>query len=299
LNLTLNLVAGRRLAWQQRKAESLTVNALHAGSHLLGYRDAALYGGPGGIALGTAMTISGAAASPNMGYNSSPLVSFTMMLFNARLGAWLGNPGPAGERTWRTDGPRFAVAPVVREMLGLTDDQSPFSYLSDGGHFENLALYEMVLRRCRSIVVLDGGCDPGFTYGDLGNALRKIRIDLGVPIDFEDASLQSLVAHQTRAAVARIRYSAADDGGEDGWLLYLKPMLRGDEPPDVRSYAADNPTFPHQSTANQWFDESQTESYRMLGQHTVASVCGTWSAGPLSDLIGQVARSVAPRSQVE
>jgi hypothetical protein len=234
-----------------------------------------------------------------MGCNSSPLVSFTMMLFNARLGAWLGNPGPAGRDTWRLDGPRFAVAPVVREMLGLTDDQSPFSYLSDGGHFENLALYEMVLRRCRSIVVLDGGCDPGFTYEDLGNALRKIRIDLGVPIEFVDASLRALVARESRAAVARIRYSAADDGGEDGWLLYLKPMIRGDEAPDVRSYAAANPTFPHQSTSNQWFNESQTESYRMLGQHTVASVCGDSPGGALSELIRQAAGPVAPRAKVD
>ncbi|HEY7411789.1 MAG TPA: hypothetical protein VII13_13660, partial [Vicinamibacteria bacterium] len=250
LNLTLNLVAGRRLAWQQRKAESFTVTPLHAGSRLLGYRDSALYGGPQGIRLGTAMTISGAAASPNMGYNSSPLVSFTMMLFNARLGWWLGNPGPAGRDTWRLDGPRFAVAPVVHEMLGLTDDQSPYSYLSDGGHFENLALYEMVLRRCHGIVVLDGGCDPAFTYDDLGNALRKIRIDLGVPIEFDDASMQALLARKARGAAARIRYTAVDEGGRDGWLLYLKPMLRGDEPPDVRSYAAANPTFPHQTTAN-------------------------------------------------
>lgn len=288
LNLTLNLVAGRRLAWQQRKAESLTVNALHAGSHLLGYRDSGEYGGPRGITLGTAMTLSGAAASPNMGYSSSPLVSFTMMLFNARLGSWLGNPGRSGRDTWRLDGPRFAVAPVVREMLGLTDDDSPFSYLSDGGHFENLALYEMVMRRCRSIVVLDGGCDPDFTYEDLGNALRKIRIDLGVPIEFEEATMQALVSRQVRAAVARIRYSAADEGGHDGWLLYLKPMVRGDEPADVRSYAAANPTFPHQTTANQWFAESQTESYRMLGQHTVAAVCGGFAGGPLAELIQQV-----------
>lgn len=285
LNLTLNLVGGQKLAWQQRKAESLTVTALHAGSHLLGYRDSAEYGGPRGIALGTAMTISGAAASPNMGYNSSPLVSFTMMLFNARLGWWLGNPGPAGRDTWRLDGPRFAVGPVVREMLGLTDDQSPYSYLSDGGHFENLALYEMVLRRCRSIVVLDGGCDPDFTYEDLGNALRKIRIDLGVPIEFEDGTMQALLARKARAAVAHIRYSAADEGGTDGWLLYLKPMLRGDESPDVRSYAAANPTFPHQTTANQWFGEAQTESYRMLGQHTVAAVGQGFPGGTLAALI--------------
>ena len=75
---------------------------------------------------------------------------------------------------------------IVNEALGQTSDESEYVYLSDGGHFENLAIYEMVRRRCRTIVVLDGGCDPEFRYEDLGNALRKIRIDLGIPIDFED-----------------------------------------------------------------------------------------------------------------
>ncbi len=75
---------------------------------------------------------------------------------------------------------------LVREALGLTDNTSAYVYLSDGGHFENLALYEMILRRCRQIVVLDSGCDPAFTYEDLGNALRKVRIDLKVPVEFED-----------------------------------------------------------------------------------------------------------------
>jgi hypothetical protein len=290
LNLTLNLVSGRKLAWQQRKAESLTLTSQHAGSRLLGYRDSARYGGRKGVFLGTAMTISGAAASPNMGYNSSPLVSFTMMLFNARLGWWLGNPGPAGRRSWRMAGPRFAIGPVVREMLGLTDDQSPYCYLSDGGHFENLALYEMVLRRCRSIVVLDGGCDPDFTYEDLGNALRKVRIDFGIPIEF-GSGLEPLVHGRKRAALARIVYSAVDEGAPDGWLLYLKPRILGDEPPDVRSYAAAHPAFPHQSTSNQWFNEAQTESYRMLGQHTVAEVCNGWPGGTLEELVRHIAES--------
>lgn len=288
LNLTLNLVSGRKLAWQQRKAESLTVTAHHAGSRLLGYRDSALYGGPGGITLGTAMTISGAAASPNMGYASSPLVSFTMMLFNARLGWWLGNPGVAGRDAWKQSGPLFAVAPLVRETLGLTDDASRFVYLSDGGHFENLALYEMVLRRCRNIVVLDGGCDPDFTYEDLGNALRKVRIDFGIPIEFEDRLMMPLVDGKKRCAVARIRYSAVDEVAPDGWLVYVKPLRLGNEPPDVRSYAAANPTFPHQSTANQWFGEAQTESYRMLGQHTVAEICDGFEEGTLPDWVRQV-----------
>ncbi len=110
VNVALNLVSGQRLAWQQRKAQSFTVSPLHSGNYELGYRDSAEYGGRDGITLGTAVTISGAAASPSMGYHSSPVKGFVMTLLNARLGAWLGNPGDAGERTWRQDGPRSAVA---------------------------------------------------------------------------------------------------------------------------------------------------------------------------------------------
>ena len=65
-------------------------------------------------------------------------------------------------------------------MFGLTTDDRPYVYLSDGGHFENLGLYEMVRRRCRFIVVSDAGCDPDFVFEDLGNAVRKIAIDLGI-----------------------------------------------------------------------------------------------------------------------
>ena len=72
VNLALNVVSGERLAWQQRKAQAFSVSPLYCGNHELGYRDSALYGGPDGISLGTAVTISGAAASPNMGYHSPP-----------------------------------------------------------------------------------------------------------------------------------------------------------------------------------------------------------------------------------
>ena len=99
INLTLNLVKGDNLAWQQRKAASFTVSPLHAGSYQLGFRRSSEYGGfTGGISLGTAATISGAAANPNMGYfSSSSLVTFFMTFFNVRLGWWLGNPGRAGD----------------------------------------------------------------------------------------------------------------------------------------------------------------------------------------------------------
>ena len=276
VNICLNLVAGRRLAWQQRKAESFTMTPLHCGSNDLGYRPSRHYGDE--ISLGTAVTISGAAASPNMGYHSSAVIGFIMTLFNARLGAWLGNPGQAGENTWREPGPTSAVGSLVAEAFGLTNNTNEWVNLSDGGHFENLGLYEMVRRRCRYIIVLDGSCDGGFNYEDLGNALRKIRIDLKIPIDFEPGSFEALREKTARFAVARIGYHEVDRTRAEGRLIYLKPMIRGNESPDVLSYRANHPDFPHQSTGDQFFDESQTESYRALGAHTVAEICEGWDA---------------------
>src|SRR5262249_28272278 len=158
----------------QRKAESFTVSALHAGSACKAYRRSNRYGGNDGLSLGTALAISGAAASPNMGYHSSPGITFLLALFNVRLGWWLGNPGIEGQETFRHAGPRFALVPLVEETFGLTTDERRYVYLSDGGHFENLGLYEMVRRRCRYIVAVDAGCDPDYTFEDLGNAVRKI-----------------------------------------------------------------------------------------------------------------------------
>ena len=164
-------------------------------------------------------------------------------------------------------------------------DQSEYVYLSDGGHFENLGIYEMVRRRCRFIVVLDGGCDPNFQYEDLGNALRKIRIDFGIPIDFDDGQrIRSSGQQKRRCTVGTIRYSALDGPGTDGRLVYVKPMLLGNEDPDVASYAASHPAFPHEGTGDQWFDESQTESYRALGLHTLDEMCRGWTGGSISDL---------------
>jgi hypothetical protein len=275
VNMALNLVKGKKLAWQQRKAESFVATPLHSGSwsSKLGFRDSAIYGGKRGISLGKAVAISGAAASPNMGYHSSPLITFLMTLFNARLGWWLGNPGIVGDRTFDRSGPAFAIGPLVQEAFGLTDDENPYVYLSDGGHFENLGLYEMVLRRCHIIVLSDAGCDPDYTFEDLGNAIRKIRVDMGIPIEFDSMGIRSWRDRSTGprkcCAVGRIRYSAIDGPGTDGVLVYIKPVVCGDEPPDILNYAAANGSFPHEPTSDQWFSESQFESYRMLGAESV------------------------------
>jgi hypothetical protein len=285
INIALNVVDSKRLAWQERKAESFTVSALHSGSAYKGFRPSEDYGDPsGGISLGTAMAISGAAVSPNMGYHSSPSISLLLALFNVRLGWWLGNPGKEGETSYRTEGPSFAVRPLIQEAFGMTTDDRPYVYLSDGGHFENLGLYEMVRRRCRFIVVVDAGCDPSFAFEDLGNAVRKIYIDLGIRIRFDD--LQSIKNRRDRSVqgideqaddrwtkvpyftTGVIEYEAADgkaDGCSDGTILYIKPAYHGIEGAGIVSYATAHPEFPHETTTDQWFTESQFESYRSLG----------------------------------
>lgn len=275
VNVALNMVSpsGDRLEWQQRKAASFTISPLHAGSSHLGYQRSATYAN--GISLGRAMALSGAAASPNMGYHTSSLVTMVLAFFNVRLGGWLPNPGEAGRGRWQQTDPNERGPGVINEALGRTTDRQPFVYLSDGGHFENLGLYEMVYRRCSDIVVVDAGCDPSYEYEDLENAIRKVRTDLGIAIEFDDPLPSEHVAKQSlrHFAVGTIRYKPVDGPrARDGRIIYIKPVLSGDEPIDVVRYASlhtkERDRFPQQSTGDQFFDEAQFESYRELGRHS-------------------------------
>ncbi|QWV97988.1 patatin-like phospholipase family protein [Geomonas nitrogeniifigens] len=289
VNMAWNLVKGKRLAWQQRKAASFTMTPLFAGSDLSsddrakgvkpgGYRDMDSYGA-GWVprtahptTLGTAMAISGAAASPNMGYHSSSLVTFVMAFFNVRLGWWLGNPGTGMHGAWRKASPGLALIPLLKETFGFTREDGKDIYLSDGGHFENLGLYEMVRRRCRYMVVCDAGCDCDGRFEDLGNAVRKVRADFGVEIDIDLAAVRAKKLH---FAVGTVRYGCCgEEEADEGCVLYLKPVLTGDESADLLNYGRVHAEFPHEPTADQWFDEAQFESYRKLGLHSVLQLTG-------------------------
>jgi hypothetical protein len=272
INTALNLASGKNAAWQERKAESFVITRQFCGNPTVRYQPTAQYGDRhGGISLGTAMAISGAAVSPNQGYNTSPLLCFLMMLFNVRLGWWLGNPKT---KQFRHSGPRPALWPALKELTGLTTDSGDWIYLSDGGHFDNLGLYEMIRRRCRCIVICDAGCDLQPNFEDLANAVRKVYIDFGVRIEFDSLDIkprQPPPASGARCAIATIRYPKSQ---RTGWLLYLKPAYQGtDERADIRGYAIAHQDFPHESTTDQWFSESQLESYRALGDHTVERIC--------------------------
>lgn len=291
INTTLNLVGTHHLAWRQRKAEPFSMSPLHCGSWRRGYASTSIYGGDKGVSLATAMAISGAAFNPNMGYISSPLVALLMTVFNARLGWWLPNPAtaecnPEGELTAKgraflgQNSPSFGLSPLLREAFGRTNDTYRWIDLTDGGHFENLGLYEMVLRRVRAIIVVDASADPECHFDDLGNALRKIEIDLGIPIQFDGGLRMQKGTQSTNlyGAVATIDYACADSYPERRWkaepgtLIYIKSGLNGSEPPDIKAYADAQPTFPHESTGNQFFNESQFESYRHLGSHAASQI---------------------------
>ncbi len=289
INATLNLVHGNKLGWQDRKAASFTFTPHFSGYEyqsvddsngdakkklsLKGYRPTRWYGPR--LTLGNAFAVSGAAASPNMGYHSSPALSFLMTVFNVRLGCWIGNPRRDIKKMHHRMGPSIGLFYLFSELLGNTNDVRKYLYISDGGHFENLGLYELVRRRCRYIIVSDAGADPSHTFGDLGNAIEKCRTDFGIDISIDVNPIRFQAPEgksQWHCAVGKIHYNRVDENAPEGIIVYIKPSLTGDEPTDIQRYASKNKGFPHQSTADQWFDESQFESYRMLGEHIVQSV---------------------------
>jgi Patatin-like phospholipase len=293
VNATLNLSVGKELAWQERKGTSFIFTPCFCGFDVQGwanatgstagrprndgpkcglreilkphgYRTTGSYTQKDGPLLGTAMAISGAAANPNQGYNTSPAVSFLMTIFDVRLGWWLGNP--RRDATSKLSSPRFGLAALVSELTGSTDDQTRFVNLSDGGHFDNMGLYELVRRRCSFILLCDAEQDEDYKFEGLGSAIRKCRVDFGARIEINPVRIKPQADakySESPCAVGKIEYL----DGSKGTLLYIKASLTGDEPEDVLQFHAAQPHFPHETTADQWFGESQFESYRALGYH--------------------------------
>ena len=302
----LNLTVGEDLAWQERRAASFAFTPLYSGYYadwteskgkrgdlrFNSFVETSKYAYPGGgIAVSTAASISGAAVSPNWGYHTDPATAFVLTMFNARLGWWLRNPRgletdgtrrlstTANDRPWPS--PHFAVWHLVKELLGQIDDTAQYVYLSDGGHFDNMGLYELVRRGCRYIVICDGEQDGELGFGGIAMAIRKCHADFGVKIDLDLRALErrkDAVFSGRHVVVGTIRYPGVCKDRPDlaaeagGIIVYIKSSLTGDEPADILSYKKEHPAFPHDSTTNQWFTESQFESYRALGHHVGLSV---------------------------
>ncbi len=274
------------------------------------------------LGLGQWMAISGAAFSTGLGARTRMGLSMLLALSNARLGYWWDSGvGPRGAQavaahrlSERASAWLARLAPVQACLAAETlarfhGTRRRRWHLSDGGHFENTGVYELLRRRVPFIIACDDGQDQDDTFRDFGNLVRKARIDWGAEIDFlSTTGITELLgagspllasvgtpAQLRRAAAAGAATSAARSGGSRhaerhatlAWvryeddpaarslLLILRPVLLGDEPLDLQEYAACEPDFPQQSTADQSFDEAQWESYRRLGEYIADRLFGT------------------------
>ncbi|KAA9166375.1 hypothetical protein FPZ12_002090 [Amycolatopsis acidicola] len=247
-----------------------------------------------------AVAISGAAFASAMG-RSARWFQVLLAVSGARLGAWLPNPGfvlsapPERDDTcWAY--PRMPSArrlPYLwREVLGLHAHSDRLLHVTDGGHYDNLGLVELLRRRCKVIYSVDASVDEPPTAVTLAQALALAQQELGVRVELDEpwqsepgsgealAPANPLSALNPRLVASpvitgTIHYppeSGLPEGSRTGKLIVAKALLWRDLPYPVLSYAAHNPEFPHDSTGDQFFDDGKFSAYTELGRTLGAAV---------------------------
>ena len=276
INTALNVQSSKEVNRRGRNADFFLLSRNYVGSRTTSYvQTRRMEAAVRGFDLGSAMAVSGAAVSSNMGSATIKPLTATIALLNIRLGYWLRNPRRVdGCSHWN----RFANFYFLAELFGLLNEKYRSVYLSDGGHIENLGLYELLRRRCQVIIVVDAEADPQMAFGAFNVVERYALIDLGVRIDlpWQQIANESKKAGDSidktgdapkhagpHVAVGQIRYP----GGRNGVLVYIKSSLTGDENDYVFHYKKRYGAFPHETTLDQLFTEEQFEAYRALGFH--------------------------------
>lgn len=270
LNTTLNIPASQRPSLKERGCDFFLFSKEWTGSPSTGYRPTADWRANGKpVDLATAMAVSGAAVSAHMGLANMPTLTAILTLLNVRLGFWIKRPGGG----W-PPAPGFWC--LLKEITGLgMSEQAKWLNLSDGGHIENLGVYELLRRRCKFIVCVDGEADPTSTFTGLMTLVRHAQIDFGIRLEPRLDELRPAPetgCSKCHFCLCRIHYprpagATASAPEPLGLLLYLKLSVTGNEPELIRRYRTHHPEFPHQSTLDQFFDQEQFEGYRQLGVH--------------------------------
>ncbi len=281
INCALNLGGSSDLSLHTRHSSIFTLTPLSSGSSysiknqdrtetetIIGYVATNRYGGEEAQpTLGQSISVSGAAASPNSGYHTSAPVAFLMTLFNARLGWWFPNPSKSA---CHNPSPLFSLRYILSELFGCANEKSNFLAVSDGGHFENLAAYELIKRKCKVIIISDGECDPQLQLEGLATLIRMCKVDGLAEIDIDARAIRppnNLGWSRDRWAVGKIKYLKDNiDGPDTGYLIYLKASMNGCENTSILQYKAIHPDFPHETTGDQFYAEDQFECYRSLGK---------------------------------
>jgi len=268
LNTCVNLPSSNNSSLRDRKADFFLFSKYWCGSPVVGYgKTSAWKMNVTKPDLATAMAVSGAAASSHMGLGSMPTLVALLTFLNVRLGFWIRRPG----HNHFPQVPGFTC--LMREMTGIgMSEERAWLNLSDGGHIENMGAYELLRRRCKYIICVDGEADPDFTFGGFMTLKRHAQLDFGVLIEpqLDVIRPNAETTHsQTHATLSRIHYPPAADGrpAATGLFLYLKLSITGNESELIRRYRTICPDFPHQSTLDQFFNEEQFEAYRELGVH--------------------------------
>lgn len=259
------------------------------------------------LTIGQWIGTSGAAFTTGLGRSTSLGTSIALGLANVRLGTWWSSGhgddtsgwlGRAFKALFKTQ--VFLFYELMAKFYGLRRE---WQYLSDGGHFENTALYELVRpgRGLELIVVCDDGCDEHYSFADLANLSRLARIDHGLQIEIDEEIAKHDVLGKVFAtpqhfarggAAARsaddrcallLNVYRADDASSARVphcrIVLLKPTMIDAAPVDVLEYATSHPAFPQEPTTDQFFDEAQWESYRSLGLCIARRVFGEESDG--------------------
>jgi hypothetical protein len=183
----------------------------------------------------------------------------------------------------------FKSGADVAELNKNGGKDAGFVFLTDGGHIENLGVYELLRRRCSVIVVVDAEADVDYNFSSLVQLERFARIDLGTrivlnwqPISEQSRSVSKSVAAGERpsqagphVAIGLVDYPPSVQGGprEEGVFVYIKSSMSGDENDYIFDYKRRNPEFPQESTMEQLFSEEQLEAYRALGEHIARRFC--------------------------
>jgi hypothetical protein len=301
INTTLNLM-GKDTYQGLKTCDYFMFSPLYSGSKLTGYlpSNKSEYKN---MALSTAMSISGASINSNMGYKSNRFLAFFMTLLNIRLGYWVLNPKVFAKkiRPWyeqlahdfaeKTNyWPTFWPYCNLSELFGLSNLKRWRVNLSDGGHIENLGAFELLKRRCKLIISIDAGADPQYEFSDLKNLISRARNELGLSIEFrtdpeEQIKPKASVGFSQKQYVVADIYELAKNKSDRkkyiGIFVYIKSSLtplqyshQDDSMSNSYNYKTYHPTFPHESTGDQFFDETQWDAYYNLGKNMGFSVLG-------------------------
>lgn len=263
INAALNIPASDNPDLRGRNTDFFSFSKHFCGSPLVGYFPTTDWeAADSHLDLGTAVAISGAAAAPHMGTLNSARYRLWLAMLNVRLGYWLCHA--TKPRCWRRLPPPGWLY-FVRELTGWMDEKTRYLNLSDGGHIENLGIYELLRRKCKFIIAIDGEADPKRVFSGFLTLTQLAYIDLGVKIEPDLSDLRTETDGNERAHFGLSQIDYPD--GDKGLLFYIKSSMTGNEPEFIRKYRDDYPDFPHQSTLQQLFSETQFEAYRALGEH--------------------------------